>query len=442
MNSAKLKVLYEKLPGGIKVSFSPIIRRGMIKNKIFREQYEELMKADALSEEERQKMQFAKLKELCIYVYENTTYYKNIFDEAGFNPYGFSSFVEFTDKVPILEKVDVLENYDGINVASITGDYPASTGGSSGTRLVVNNSKECFYKENAFLCHHYLKIGYDYQSSKVAYFGGMGDTLTSASPLYNMMRYNSKLVNTKTVGQVVKSLNSFRPQYIQGLPSAIYYFCRLLSEGNHVLKFQLKGVIFASENIYSEQRIFVESILGCRTLAHYGHTERVVFGEEILGDNSVPKYHFNPLYGYTEIDPVDNCIIGTGFINRKMPLLRYKTDDMVNLSEGNNGCYEIEGHRTAAMVGRNGECVSSASFAHMDSTFDYIDKFQFEQYKPGYIIVYIVPKKSLSDSELEKIKRIFEDKFMHNMEVELRVVKEVMLTARGKFALLIQHMKD
>lgn len=442
MNSAKLKVLYEKLPESIKVSFSPIIRRGMIKNKVFMEQYEELMKADALSEKERQEMQFAKLKELCIYVYENTTYYKKIFDEAGFDPYVFSSFEEFTDKVPILEKADVLENYDGINAAAITGDYPASTGGSSGTRLVVNNSKECFYKENAFLCHHYLKIGYDYQSSKVAYFGGMGDTLISASPLYNMMRYNSKLINAKTVGQVVKSLNSYRPQYIQGLPSAIYYFCRLLNEGNYVLKFQLKGVIFASENIYSEQRIFVESILGCRALAHYGHTERVVFGEEVLGDDPVPKYRFNHLYGYTEIDPVDNCIIGTGFINRKMPLLRYKTDDIAKLSEGYDGCYEIEGHRTAAMVGKNGERTSSASFAHMDSTFDYIDQFQFEQYKPGYIIVYIVPKKSLSDNELEKIKRIFEDKFMHNMEVELRVVKEVMLTTRGKFALLIQHMKD
>ncbi len=78
----------------------------------------------------------------------------------------------------------------------------------------------------------------------------------------------------------------------------------------------------------------------------------------------------------------------------------------------------------------------------MDSTFDYIDKFQFEQYKPGYITVYIVPKKSLSKSELQRIKKIFEDKFMHNMEVELQIVKEVKLTARGKFALLIQHMKD
>ena len=441
MNTAKLKVLYEKLPEGINVIFSPIIRHGMTGNKVFMEQYEELVTADSLSEEERQNMQFSKLKELCIFAYENTLYYKNIFDKVGFDPYEFSSFEEFTNKVPVLEKADVLKNYDEINCSSITGDYPASTGGSSGTRLVVNNSKECFYKENAFLCHHYLKIGYNIRSSKVAYFGGMGDTLISASPLYNMMRYNSKLINAETVGKVVKSLNSYKPQYIQGLPSAIYYFCRLLNEGNYKLKIQLKGIIFASENIYPEQRIFVEKILGCRALAHYGHTERAVFGEEIPGDDPVPRYRFNPLYGYTEIDPTDSCIIGTGFINKKMPLLRYKTDDTAILSGGSGG-YIIEGHRTAAMVGRNGERTSSASFAHMDSTFDYIDKFQFEQYKPGYITVYIVPKKSLSKSELQRIKKIFEDKFMHNMEVELQIVKEVKLTARGKFALLIQHMKD
>lgn len=151
MNTAKLKVLYEKLPEGIKVIFSPIIRHGMTGNKVFMEQYEELVTADSLSEEERQNMQFSKLKELCIFAYENTLYYKNIFDKVGFDPYEFSSFEEFTNKVPVLEKADVLKNYDEINCSSITGDYPASTGGSSGTRLVVNNSKECFYKENAFL---------------------------------------------------------------------------------------------------------------------------------------------------------------------------------------------------------------------------------------------------------------------------------------------------
>lgn len=441
MNTAKLKVLYEKLPEGIKVLFSPIIRRGMTGNKIFVEQYQELLKADSMSDEEKQDIRMSKLREMCIFAYENSVYYKSIFDKTCFNPYTFSSLEEFSEKVPILEKRDVLENYDSINVSSISGDYPASTGGSSGTRLVVNNSKECFYKENAFLCHHYLKIGYNYKTDKVAYFGGMGETLISASPLYNMMRYNSKLINAATVGQVIKSINSYRPQYIQGLPSAIYYFCRLFDEGNYKLKFHLKGIIFASENIYPEQRIYVEKILGCRALSHYGHTERVVFGEETLGEDSTPRYRFNPLYGYTEIDPTDNCIIGTGFINRKMPLIRYKTDDTAILV-GDTGEYVIEGHRTAAMIGRNGERTSSASFAHMDSTFDYIDKFQFEQYKAGFVTVYIVPKKSLSEDELDKIKKIFENKFMHNMEVELRVVKEVKLTARGKFALLIQHMKD
>lgn len=439
MNSASLKRVYEKLPESVKLIFAPIIRKGMIGNITFQEQYEELVKADNMTEEEVAAIQFKKLKDLCIFAYENTGYYKRVFDEVMFTPYTFETVEEFTQKVPVLEKADVLGHYEDINVKSITGDYPACTGGSTGTRLVINNAKDCFYRESAFLCHHYLKVGYNYKTSKVAYFGGMGESLVSASPLYNMMRYNSKLINIETIAMVAKSLNRFKPNYIQGLPSAIYFFCKLLAESSVGLSFLPRGIILASENIYPEQRKYMETVLGCKALAHYGHTERVLFAEEIPGDNLVPQYKFNPLYGITEIDSEDNCLIGTGFINYKMPLLRYKTDDTA-ISVGQ--LYKIEGHRTAAMIGRNGERISTASFAHMDSTFAYIDKFQFEQDTPGKIKVHLVCSKPLYDAEFKKIKAIFVNKFKGKMEVSLDIVSDVKLTPRGKFALLIQHIRE
>lgn len=283
--------------------------------------------------------------------------------------------------------------------------------------------------------------GYDLKKSKVAYFGGLGKSLVSASPLYNMMRYNSKLINADTFSQVVDSLNKYKPEFIQGLPSSIYFFCRLLQEKGVSLARPIKGVILASENIYPHQRNFIEQTLKCRALSHYGHTERVVFAEEILSNDMRPRYCFNKLYGYTEIDSGnDGCIIGTGFINRKMPLLRYKTDDSAKLIS--NGLFYIEGHRTAAMVGKNGERISAASFAHMDTIFDTIDKFQLVQDTPGKIKVCIVPKGCLTDKERRMIRRSLDEKFMGKMQVELCETDHVQLTERGKYALLIQRIPN
>ena len=445
MNSGMLKTLYEKVPESFKLVFSPFIRRGLVGNSIFLDQYHELESAEKMTAEELKSLQFKKLKDLCIFVYENTKYYRDLFTKVGFDPYAFQSIEEFTEKIPVLTKDIVLEHYNDINAPSITGDYPASTGGSTGKRLVVNNSKECFYRENAFACHHYKKIGYDYKKSKVAYVGGLGKTLVSASPLYNMMRYNSKLINADTISDVIKSLNKFKPNYIQGLPSAIYFLSRLIRESKDKLTFSLDGVIFASENIYPEQRKYVEETFGCRALAHYGQTERVNFAEEIIGSSGVPEYWFNPLYGLTEIDATDgNSIIGTGFINKKMPLLRYRNDDVAELVQSNEkgNLYRIEGHRTAAMIGKNGERISPASFAHMESLLDLAEKFQFVQDIPGEITVNLIPKRVLTDAELVNIREEFERMFMGKMAVTVHTVKKVELTSRGKFALLIQHIKD
>lgn len=162
---------------------------------------------------------------------------------------------------------------------------------------------------------------------------------------------------------------------------------------------------------------------------------------EQFSEDEKTQYRFNKLYGYTEIDLKDGgAIMGTGFINPKMPLIRYQTDDCAE--DLGNGLYHIEGHRTAAMVGKNGERISAASFAHMDEIFDIIEKFQFVQDEPGVIRIDLIPKSQLSDEDITEIRKSLDKKFMENMSVQINIVDEIRLTARGKYALLIQNIKD
>lgn len=234
MNKTIIKNIYEKMPEQAKVLLAKSIRNKLIKNPVFIKQYEELGKMDNLGESEIKKIQLHKLKELCVYAYERSSYYHRIFDTVGFRPGLLSSFEEYTSKVPVLTKEEVLENIDEIKCAVPEGTYESITGGSSGKRLVITNSMDCLYRENAFIYNHYRKFnvcgGYDLKKSKMAYIGGYGEggVLVSSSPLYNMRQYNSMKINPSTIYAAVNDMNQYKPDFIRGLPSAIFSFVNLL----------------------------------------------------------------------------------------------------------------------------------------------------------------------------------------------------------------------
>lgn len=443
MNAKFVKSVYNNfLPDFMKEALGGIIRKKLIGNKMFLDTFDELVKAENWSKVDLEKEQFKRLKATCVNAYENIAFYKKEFDEVGFNPYTFKSFEEFSAKVPCIDKEIVLANFDALQNPKITDDYPATTGGSSGTRLQVNNAWSTFYKENAFHFHYMSLYGYDYKKSKVLLLAGEeSETLTSTSPLYNMIRVSGRHLNPDNMGEAVKFVNKHRPDFIIGLPSATYYFCKQLSTGCYHLESPIKHVFFRSENINPQQRKYIEKTLNCQSHAYYGSTERIAWGEEINNKDGLPIYRFNKLYGYTEAGGDDGIsLISTGFINPKMPLIRYKTDDIM-VKEGDDR-YTVEGHRTACLIGKNDESFSVEYFCHLENTFDIVDKYQLDQFKKGELIVNVIPRHQLSDKEIKKLKDLFEKMSAGCLDVTIKIVDHVVLTPRGKFKLLLHSVEQ
>ena len=442
MNAKIAKEMYNSLPEFVKSVVAKPIRNKLIKNQVFLDTYAELVDAEKWSDDLIMTKQFELLKRTCIEAYENIPFYKKEFDEVGFDPYHFSSFEEFTSKVPTINKEIVLQNMDSLQNPNISDDYPATTGGSSGTRLQVNNAWSTFYKENAFHFHFMSIYGYDFKKSKVLLLAGEeSESLTSSSPLYNMVRVSGRHLNPNNMGEAVKFVNKFKPEFIIGLPSATYYFCRQLRNGGYKLAKPIQHVFFRSENINPQQRKYIEETLNCKCHAYYGSTERIAWGEEMEEKNGIPVYRFNKLYGYTEAGGEDGIsLISTGFINPKMPLIRYKTDDiMVKVSDDR---YTVEGHRTACLIGKNDESFSVEYFCHLEETFDMVDKYQLDQFKKGELIVNVVPHHQLSEKEIESLKKLFEKMSAGCLDVTIKIVDHVVLTPRGKFKLLLHSIEQ
>ena len=189
-----------KTPAFIKIIFAPVIRRKLINNPVFISQYKELKKMDNQCMHEIKIIQYKKVKENLIHAYEHTKYYKRVFDEADISVYNFKNIDEL-DKIPVLTKKMIKENFDDLQADDINDYYSATTGGSTGKPLKVLLDRDSIYKEKAFIYHFWEKFGYDYKRSKLATFRGVeyGKKFYKINPLYNEIQLDPCRINAETV---------------------------------------------------------------------------------------------------------------------------------------------------------------------------------------------------------------------------------------------------
>lgn len=158
MGIALLKKLNTNMPDSVKNAFAPIIRGKLIYSRVFREQINELDKMDSMTYADIEKAQFGKLKITLIHAYEHTEYYKKIFDEIGFNVYGFNN-PEQLKMIPVLTREQITQNLEALSADDVTDYYSATTGGSTGSPLKVYLDRDSIYKEKAFIYHFWSKYG-------------------------------------------------------------------------------------------------------------------------------------------------------------------------------------------------------------------------------------------------------------------------------------------
>ncbi len=386
-----------------------------------------------MSPDEIKVYQFNQLKEILIHSYKTVAYYNELFNNISFDPYKFSDVQEMK-KIPFLTRELIIKNSDKListeNVKN--GYYTGMTGGSTGMPLQIILDYDSIYKENAFIYFFRKELGYEF-TDKVVSFRNNGSLkrLWKSSPMYNDVIFSNVQLSKVTIQKYVNKFNEIKPQYINGYISGIWYFAKLMEEKNLRLDFKPKGIFMISENADPEQRKFVEQFFKAKSLTFYGHSERCVIAQEILPD----KYAFDPFYGYTELIPAGNnefSITSTGFLNRKMPLIRYNTDDRCN---ADGDYYSIHGKRisTMGLYGKNNEFLTATGFYFHTQAFRNIINFQFIQKEIGKADLLIIVNKKFSMDELPIIMKEVAKVTKGIIDLDLKIVDSMILTERGKF---------
>ena len=347
------------------------------------------------------------------------------------------------EKVPFLDKEIAVREGKKIYSDDQISYYESHTSGSStGKVFKVLLDKRSIYYERAFVNTYLEKFGFDAKRSRtVAFWGHNKDADFYYSPLKNEIVISPfRLFKEQDFETVWNDIISFKPDMIAGYPSAIHILAKLVNKYNKKMK--LKLVEFYAENFTEEIKDYVEKTFSCIAVATYGHTERAVFGELYKGG-----YVFNGLYGYTELIPIESeaeeqlyCIVCTGFNSKKMPLIRYVTDDTAYFDE--NGKMIIQGHTTseARVIGRNGARIYKGTIAPHVQQFEKVKLYQFVQYEEGKVFLDLVLDKPLTEDDVNAINAYYRRKCEGLLDIQLRVVKEVQLNKRGKYNWFVSYL--
>jgi len=378
----------------------------------------------------------------------------------GHSPY------EILARLPITDKADykaMLVSYLSTRMPEATR-LPTFTGGSTAAPMRfylhrgVTRSREFAYGQDFDQrCGISTKdVILTMRGRSVPGAGLPGKSLWMYEPIKRQLILSSDHLEARYMAQYLEALRLWKPTCIQAFPSALYPLARWLQDNPAPdVTNRIQTVQLTSENLYDYQLNTMKKVFSCDIIQHYGHSERVLFGATISGDD---QYYFWPMYGHLELidsngKPIQEPgvlgeIVGTSFDNLVMPFVRYRTGDLGSWAakpseqfSGWQALGKIEGRLQEFVVCKDHRLVSITTLgaAHFDDLAQ-VDAIQFVQHVPGIVTLRIQTPSDLPDHVKSRLERAVCDKTQGGCDVNVECVNKIERTQRGKLKMLEQHI--
>jgi len=223
--------------------------------------YKKLVNNQRKSYDELKHDQEKQLRHLIEFTYENVPYYRNLFKSLGLLPKDVRT-IEDLEKLPILTKDIIKEHWEEFKPANLSSikHYQWATGGSTGTPMQYRISKSDRFLGGAMLYRGWGYGGFELGDKMVILAGSsldVGKKSQLTTKVHEIARNIRKLssfdMGEREMRKYAGALNSFRPRFISGYASSIYFFARWLEE-NQISVSSPEGVFTTAEKLFPHMR--------------------------------------------------------------------------------------------------------------------------------------------------------------------------------------------
>lgn len=409
------------------------------KYKYFRKFYS---KADNFSKDKLTKEIDKKKEEFFSFVKANSQWYKD---------YDFSDL----SSNPILNKEDIINNFESIKTLDEKNGVISLTGGTTGASMKVIYTKEDLQERFAILDHFRSQHGYSL-GKKTAWFSGknliseehLRKGICSHYDFINKIRFYSTFhINQKNFDIYWNSLTEFQPEFIVGFPSSVYEICEIANSKGIKLRNKVKVFFPTAETVLPEHRELIGKIMGCKIVDQYASSE----GAPFILECSAGSLHIHPLSGIFEVvnqdmEPaLEGEILVTSFTTHGTPLIRYRIGDSIKLSSSSVKCAcgskfqlieRINGRATDYIMSPTNGKVNLGNISNSTKDVKGIIKFQVIQKELEHIHVLVIANKNFDYSQEKKLLLALGERFGSKMSISLEIVNDIPTEKSGKFRIV------
>jgi len=393
---------------------------------------------------EQNKLIFDHLKKVVTYAYGKIPFYKELYNSAGINPVDLQTLSEFS-YLPVISKSDLQAVDLEFRSAPNAGRELVNTGGSSGNTLEFYIPNSAAGHEWAHMHNIWANLGFQQNMLRVV-FAGRSDI--KGGIVYDSIRHQFNVdvyAGWDKIADILLSVyDTYELKFFHGYPSAIFDFILWLQDNNHpllsVLQSRLTGIFLGSEFPNPSTRERVESLLGCKAVSWYGHTERAVLAPEQT------PYNYKPFKSYGFAEAVDTQagyqLIGTAYHNLASPLIRYNTGDYIKPHFNDRGILETfkveKGRNSEFIFDKNNSKIflTALIFGRHHKIFNIANHVQIQQNQEGFATIYVTIRDGLSVNDWNE----YFDQSNVKITFDFKVIQEPFRTKSGKVPLLIREL--
>lgn len=425
--------------------------------------YKKVVKNQWKTYDELKEDQEKQLQSLIHFVYRNVPYYHKLFDDLKLSPDDIKK-IEDLQKLPTLTKDIIKQNWEVFKPVNLNTMkyYANTTGGSTGTPLQYRLLKYDRFLSGALLYRGWGNAGYEL-GDKMVFLAGT--SLNVGSKPFIVKKAHEVARNIKKLSAIdmddhemlkyTKIINSFKPKFVRGYASSIDFFAKYI-EDNDISINSPSAIFTTAEKLYPHMRQRISSAFGCEVYDGYGLNDGGVGAYECKEHNGL---HVDTERSIMEIVSDDgrqiSCgegkILATSLHNYAMPLIRYETGDLGDITDDVCSCgrhsmllKNIVGRDKELLVTPAGKYVHGATlYTYIISEFkdsNEIIECQIIQKNKDSIIFNMVCKNNFDMSQLDNVRDIVR-KRSDGWEVEFRILDEIERTKAGKYKFIISELK-
>ena len=449
--------LYIKSPNCIQelmICFRSYFRNSLRQTFSFKHALSEIKKTEWLDKTELLELELNRLRTMLEHAENNVPYYQRLFRHIGISPHKIQDPQDLK-YIPLLKKADLIEHSTLFLSKELKPWHSkGTTSGTTGSPVTIFQDINCITRENAFIWRQLNWAGFRKGEKRAWLRGDLIVPYQQKHPPFwrinradNMLMLSSYHLSEKFASNYIESLYNFDPVLIQAYPSSIGFLARYLDERNKDYPGRsLRGIVTSSESLALDVREIIEKRFGCRVFDWYGLYERVA----AIGTCEEGKYHIISDYGFFETIPKENGlfeIVGTGFNNFLMPLIRYATGDQIEMDLPESTCKcgramplvkRIEGRSNDSIKTEDGRHISRLGYIFKG--LKNIAESQLIQESLNKITILIVPFEGFNRETEEALLFNARARLGNEFEIKIETVTKIPRSTNGKLRFIVSKV--